>query len=188
MLNSRERSNLLSLANSIDTTVYIGKNGLTEAVISQIDQMLTDHELIKIGVQKNADFTARECINVLCDKLSAEPVHAIGSKLIVYRRSDKEGITHVDYSKSAKEARESAKVESAKPTKAKPVADKKPIGRTFDKKPFGKGKSDKKPFGKDSRTNNFDKKTESKKSKSKYAPEKKDGITIYKNGKKYGKK
>lgn len=188
MLNSRERSNLLSLANSIDTTVYIGKNGLTEAVITQIDQMLTDHELIKIGVQKNADFTAKECINVLCEKLSAEPVHAIGSKLIVYRRSDKEGITHIDYTKSAKEERESAKVEKATATKkpTKPVVDKKPAYKPFDKKGYGKGKTDNKPFTKEARTKDLDKKTNSKKSK--YAPEKKDGVTIYKNGKKYGKK
>lgn len=163
MLNSKERSNLLSLANKIDTTVYIGKYGLTEAVLAQIDETLFNHELIKVGVQKNADFTAKECINVLCEKLSAEPVHAIGSKIVIYRRSNKEGIEHVDYTKDAKEIRESARTEKPK-TVVKKSNQSLVRGKSYDRKP------------------------NSKKAKVSHSPEKKDGITMYKNGKRYGKK
>lgn len=165
MLNSKERSNLLALANKLNPTVYIGKYGITESVIAQIDEMLFDHELIKIGVQRNSDFTAKECINILCEKLSAEPVHAIGSKLIIYRRSDKEGIEHIDYSGNPKPE-----------VKAQPknAESKKKIKTHFDKR-FSKSANE---GGKLSK----------KRAKQAYSPEKKNGVTVYKNGKRYGKK
>jgi len=95
MITSKERSKLNSLANSINTLVYMGKNGVTEAFLAQVDEMLNDHELLKIGVQKNCEYTAKEVINALCDALDAEPVHAIGNKIIIYRLSNKEGVKHV---------------------------------------------------------------------------------------------
>ena len=95
MITSKERSKLNSLANGIATTVFMGKNGVTEAFLAQIDEMLDDHELLKIGVQKNCEYTAKEVINALCEALDAEPVHAIGSKIIIYRKSSKEGVKHI---------------------------------------------------------------------------------------------
>lgn len=97
MLSSKERSRLMAFANSLPTTVYLGKNGVTEAFLAQVDEMLTDHELVKIGVQKNADLTAKDYINHLAEELNAEPVHAVGSKIILFRVSLKDGIKHIQY-------------------------------------------------------------------------------------------
>ena len=95
MITSKERSKLNSIANSINTTLFLGKNGVTEAFLAQVDEMLEDHEILKIGVQKNCEYTAKEVIDALCEAVDAEPVHAIGNKIIIYRKSAKEGIKHL---------------------------------------------------------------------------------------------
>lgn len=95
MINSKDRSKLNAIAANINTTVYLGKNGVTEAFLAQVDEMLEDHELLKIGVQKNCEYTAKEVIDALCHALDADPVHAIGSKIIIYRKSSKEGVKHL---------------------------------------------------------------------------------------------
>ena len=94
-MTSKQRSKLISLAMNLSATVQIGKNGLTESVIEQINTSLEDHELVKIGVLKTADVTAKSVIAEVADLTAAEPVQAIGNKIVLYRRSEKEGIDHI---------------------------------------------------------------------------------------------
>ncbi|MBQ7712734.1 MAG: YhbY family RNA-binding protein, partial [Clostridia bacterium] len=56
---------------------------------------LEDHELVKIGVLKTADVTAKSVIAEVAAALNAEPVQAIGNKIVLYRYSNKEGIEHI---------------------------------------------------------------------------------------------
>ncbi len=94
-MTSKQRSKLISLAMNVSATVQIGKNGLTESVIEQINTSLEDHELIKIGVLKTADITAKGVIAEVAELTGAEPVQAIGNKIVLYRRSQKDGIEHI---------------------------------------------------------------------------------------------
>ena len=94
-MTSKERSKLISLAMNISATVQIGKNGLTDSVIEQINTSLEDHELVKIGVLKTADITAKGMIAEVASLVGAEPVQAIGNKIVLYRRSNKDGIVHI---------------------------------------------------------------------------------------------
>ena len=94
-MTSKQRSKLISLAMNISATVQIGKNGLTESVFDQISTSLEDHELVKIGVLKTADVTAKTVIGEVAAALNAEPVQAIGNKIVLYRYSHKEGIEHI---------------------------------------------------------------------------------------------
>ena len=94
-MTSKQRSKLISLAMNISATVQIGKNGLTDGVVEQISTSLEDHELVKIGVLKTADVSAKGIIAEVAEQLAAEPVQAIGNKMILYRRSNKEGIEHI---------------------------------------------------------------------------------------------
>ena len=80
---------------NISATVQIGKNGLTESVAEQINTSLEDHELVKIGVLKTADITAKGMIAEVAEMVGAEPVQAIGNKIVLYRYSHKEGIEHI---------------------------------------------------------------------------------------------
>ncbi len=76
-------------------TVQIGKNGLTDSVIEQINQSLEDHELVKISVLRSADQTAKGVIAEAAEKTGSEPVQAIGNKIVLYRVSHKDGIRHL---------------------------------------------------------------------------------------------
>lgn len=87
MITSKQRSYLRSLAHSIDPAVYIGKAGVTDNVIKEIDQCLEARELVKIKLQEGAEPNAKTVANELAPSLKAEFVQAIGRKFTLYRQS-----------------------------------------------------------------------------------------------------
>ena len=87
MMTSKQRSYLRSLAHNIDPTVYIGKAGVTDNVIKEIDQRLEARELVKIKLQEGAELDAKTVANELAPGLRAEFVQAIGRKFTFYRES-----------------------------------------------------------------------------------------------------
>ena len=88
MMTSKQRSYLRSLAHNIDPTVYIGKAGVTDNVIKEIDQCLEARELVKIKLQEGAELDAKTVANELAPGLRAEFVQAIGRKFTLYRESE----------------------------------------------------------------------------------------------------
>ena len=54
MLTSKQRAQLRKLANPLAVTLHIGKDGITEGVLSQLDVLLENHELVKGKVLENA--------------------------------------------------------------------------------------------------------------------------------------
>jgi RNA-binding protein len=80
---------LRSLANPLDTIQQIGKDGITEAVVQQVQEALTARELIKLKVLETSFMSAREASEALCEALEAEPVQCIGSKLVIYKANPK---------------------------------------------------------------------------------------------------
>ena len=78
MITSKQRSFLKSLANGEDTAVYIGKAGLTENVIKEIDMCLEARELVKVKLQEGCELDPKETANSLLKPLKAEFVQAIG--------------------------------------------------------------------------------------------------------------
>jgi RNA-binding protein len=89
-LSSKNRAKLRSMANKLPVVLYIGKDGITDATIKEVYDLLNARELIKCAVQQNSPLSAREACNILCERQNAEPVQVIGSKFVIYRRSDKE--------------------------------------------------------------------------------------------------
>ena len=86
-LTSKQRAQLRSLANGIDTIVHIGKEGIGENLIKQADDALEARELIKCRVLENAMLTAREGAEALAQATRSEVVQAIGTKFVLYRQS-----------------------------------------------------------------------------------------------------
>ena len=86
-MTSKERATLRAMANSIQPIFQIGKGGIGENLIQQVDEALEARELIKITVLETADVTAREASDILSKELGAEPVQSIGRKFVLYRRS-----------------------------------------------------------------------------------------------------
>ena len=91
-LNSKQRSFLRSMCNTLPTILYIGKDGITENTCQAAWDALEARELIKCAVQKGCPLTAREACEELCGKVYAEPVQCIGNRFSIYRqRREKEG-------------------------------------------------------------------------------------------------
>ncbi len=89
MITSKQRSYLRSLANNMNPIFNVGKDGIQEAFIKQVDDALEARELIKISVLNNSGFKAREASDILCEALNCQGVQAIGNKLVLYRKSSK---------------------------------------------------------------------------------------------------
>ena len=87
MLTSKQRSFLKSLAHNIDPAVYIGKAGVTENVVKEIDMCLEARELVKVKLQEGCDLTPKDVANDVAARLGAEFVQAIGRKFTLYRQS-----------------------------------------------------------------------------------------------------
>lgn len=87
MLTGKQRSYLKSLANSIEPIMQIGKSGITETVLKQIDEALNARELIKINILNNSMLEAKETANEIAESLKAEYVQSIGNKFVLYRES-----------------------------------------------------------------------------------------------------
>ena len=87
MITSKQRSYLKGLAQKIDATVYIGKQGLTENVIKEIENGLASRELVKVKIQEGCLLKTKETALEVAPQLKAEFVQAIGRKFILYRKS-----------------------------------------------------------------------------------------------------
>lgn len=85
-MTSKERARLKSLASTENTIIQIGKGGITENVIASVDTALTARELVKGKVLESSMLTAREACEQLAEALGAEPVQAIGTKFVLYRK------------------------------------------------------------------------------------------------------
>ena len=97
MLNSKQRANLRGQASVLGATTIIGKEGLTETVLAQIDRELFARELVKVSVLEGAEKTAKDYLHEAALALKAEEVCSIGRKFVLYRVSMKKGIKHIEF-------------------------------------------------------------------------------------------
>lgn len=67
----------------------VGKNGITENFIKQVDDALEKRELIKVKVLNNSLLDATEVANEIAEKTNSEFVQSIGNKFVLYRESKK---------------------------------------------------------------------------------------------------
>lgn len=86
-MTGKQRAVLRKMANSLDTIIYIGRDGITGATVKEVYDALEARELIKGCVQQGAPMTAREALTELCERTGAEPVQFIGRRFVLYRPS-----------------------------------------------------------------------------------------------------
>lgn len=89
MLTSKERAELRAKSNDLDTTLMVGKSGVTEAVIAEAENLLTARELVKGKVLEGALLSPREVSDAICQATGAEGIACVGSKFVIYRFSEK---------------------------------------------------------------------------------------------------
>jgi RNA-binding protein len=85
MLKGSQRTRLRGLAHGYRPAVQVGKAGLTDSVVSAIDDALTASELIKVQI-----FTARDerqqIAAAIEERLACECAGAVGRMAIFYRQ------------------------------------------------------------------------------------------------------
>ena len=89
MLTSKERAELRSQANALETTLIVGKSGVTDTVIGEAENQLTARELVKGKVLEGALMSPREVSDAICEATGADGVSVIGTKFVIYRFSEK---------------------------------------------------------------------------------------------------
>ena len=85
-MTGKERARLKSLASTEDTIIHVGKSGIPPAVVASVDTALAARELVKGRVLESSMLTAREACEQLSEACGAEPVQAIGTKFVLYRK------------------------------------------------------------------------------------------------------
>ena len=114
MMTSKERAALRAQANPLEVTLIVGKSGISQTLLDEAVILLDSHELVKGRVLETAGLTAREASDMLCEALGAEGIACVGTKFIVWRKSEKL-------------AQEKKKAAARKPAKKKPSGNDNPV-------------------------------------------------------------
>jgi RNA-binding protein len=83
-VNSADKKKLRAEAHTLNPVVMIGQSGLTAAVLAEIEQALSSHELIKVKIRAERD--ERKVISEkICTVTGAELIQTIGQIAVIYR-------------------------------------------------------------------------------------------------------
>gem|GEM_PF-177795 len=104
MLNGKKRAYLRSLANTTKPTSQIGKEGITQDFLDQLEDQLRARELVKVTILDNAGIDAKEAANAICAEIRAEFVQAIGSKFTIYKKNNENPKISFKWQEGNKEA------------------------------------------------------------------------------------
>ncbi len=85
MLTSKQRSRLRSFGNDLEPILTIGKSGISQNTIAQLDEALTARELVKGRVLPHTVFDVNEIASELALQTMAEVVQVIGRNILFYR-------------------------------------------------------------------------------------------------------
>lgn len=94
-MNTSDRAKLRSIAMTEKAITQVGKNGVTDTVLKQVDEQLTARELVKVSVLRNSDDDVKTVAAALADALGAEIVQTLGFKITLYRFSTTDGVKHL---------------------------------------------------------------------------------------------
>jgi RNA-binding protein len=109
-MTSKERASWRAKANSLEPIIQIGKEGISDNLIMQIDDTLDARELIKIRVHlETAPKTPKELAQELAVALDAEVIQVIGGVIVLYREADEERIAEKKKKRGSGNAKATAK-------------------------------------------------------------------------------
>ncbi|MFA0084241.1 RNA-binding protein [Vibrio sp. 10N.286.49.C2] len=91
-LSTKQKQHLKGLAHALKPVVLLGANGLTEAVLAEIEIALDHHELIKVKVASEDRETKLLIVDAIVRETKAEKVQVIGKTLVLYRQSEQKKI------------------------------------------------------------------------------------------------
>ena len=83
-ISDRQRKHLRTLAHPRKPVVTVGRNGLTENVMAEIESALAHHELVKVRVSIGDRTQRDETVSRICELTKAELVQRIGHIATLY--------------------------------------------------------------------------------------------------------
>ena len=89
MLTSKQRAEYRAQANTLETTLMVGKDGVNAGVIEEAERLLTARELVKGNVLEAALMSPREVSDAICQATGAEGIACVGNKFVIWRYSEK---------------------------------------------------------------------------------------------------
>ncbi|MFT9487021.1 MAG: ribosome assembly RNA-binding protein YhbY [Tepidibacillus sp.] len=87
MLTGKQKRYLRSLAHHLDPIFQVGKGGVNDNMVKQINEALEARELIKVSVLKNSLEDADEAAAAIVEGTNAELVQIIGHTIVLYKES-----------------------------------------------------------------------------------------------------
>lgn len=96
MITTKQRAFLRGLGNALEPVMQIGKEGMTENVITSVNLLLEARELAKFKVLNNCDSDAKTLANDLAKILKADVVQCIGNVFILYKKSTRKNFKHIE--------------------------------------------------------------------------------------------
>lgn len=119
MLTSKQRAELRSQANGLETTLIIGKDGITEKVIQEAENQLSNRELVKGKVLETSLLSAREACDAICEAIGAEGVQTLGYKFVFFRVNERLRMREAEKRKAARKENPVRKGAQARKARAK---------------------------------------------------------------------
>ena len=84
-----EKKRFRQIGHQLNPIVLLGNHGLTEAVLTEIDRALEDHELIKVRIGGEDREARREAIEIMTSTTKSQAVQTIGKIVLLYRAAKK---------------------------------------------------------------------------------------------------
>ncbi len=88
-MTSKQRAYLRGLANPLTAILQVGKNGLNDNLIKQVEDALEARELIKLSVLETAPEDNRTVAETLATSTNSVLVQVVGNKITLYRAKKK---------------------------------------------------------------------------------------------------
>lgn len=96
MLTSKQRAKLKSIAATTETILQVGKGGVGEQLVKQVDDALTARELVKLRALETAPEEPGELAQALAEATGSQVVQVIGRRLVLYRKNPKKPVILLD--------------------------------------------------------------------------------------------
>ncbi len=99
MLTGKQRSYLKALANPLKPVIQLGKEGITDAFINQVDETIEKRELLKIHLLESCSLSIDEAADIVAARTKSEFVQSIGRKFVIYRKNKEKPIIELPRTK-----------------------------------------------------------------------------------------
>jgi RNA-binding protein len=88
-LTNEQKKHYKTIGHSLKPVVTVAGNGLSDAVIAEMERALNDHELIKVKLSIADRESRKQAIDYISDQTGALVVQEIGKVVLIFRAAKK---------------------------------------------------------------------------------------------------